>query len=255
MTQEQVKQLVELQNIFEERCSEVTNILDKMDKYYNTGFRCCDTFRIDSDGDVCCEGDEYWQYGGHEHYVEYFDAKLLSMTNEEIEKYVEEKIQIKIAEQKAKLFDAIKDNGYKWNPETKTLEKLPKFKVGDRIKLNTCSSIYTITDLLKDKYRATIHSYDLYEIEFERQDAYELVPNKFDISTLVPFESKVLVRHNRDNKWCGSFFSHIDEDFYSHCYKFVTTSGRSYPMCIPYEGNEHLLGKTDDCDEYFEIWK
>lgn len=215
-------------------------------------------------------------------------------------------------EEKAELFDAIKASGYRWNAETKTLEKLvehrfkvgdrirhkcpefrgerivniccdtgyfttindwidiehqddwelvsdklvePKFKVGDRIKLNTCSSIYTITDLLKDKYRATIHSYDLYEIEFERQDAYELVPNKFDINTLVPFESKVLVRHNRDNKWCGSFFSHIDEDFHSHCYKFVTTSGRSYPMCIPYEGNELLLGKTDDCHEYFKNWK
>ena len=37
-------------------------------------------------------------------------------------------------EEKEKLFDAIKTNGYKWNPETKTLEKLPKFKVGDRIK-------------------------------------------------------------------------------------------------------------------------
>lgn len=33
-------------------------------------------------------------------------------------------------EEKQKLFDAIKKNGYKWNPETKTLEKLvePKFK-------------------------------------------------------------------------------------------------------------------------------
>lgn len=29
-------------------------------------------------------------------------------------------------EEKAKLFKAIKDNGYKWNEETKTLEKLPK---------------------------------------------------------------------------------------------------------------------------------
>lgn len=55
MTQEQVKQLAELQNIFEERCSEVTNILGKMDKYYNTGFSCSDTFRIDV-GTVCCEG-------------------------------------------------------------------------------------------------------------------------------------------------------------------------------------------------------
>ena len=35
-------------------------------------------------------------------------------------------------EEKQKLFDAIKENGYHWNSETKTLEKLPKFKVEDR---------------------------------------------------------------------------------------------------------------------------
>ena len=38
-------------------------------------------------------------------------------------------------EEKSELFQVIKDNGYKWNPETKTLEKLivPKFKSGDMI--------------------------------------------------------------------------------------------------------------------------
>ena len=38
-------------------------------------------------------------------------------------------------EEKQKLFDAIKANGYKWNAETKTLDKLiePKFKVGDKV--------------------------------------------------------------------------------------------------------------------------
>lgn len=38
-------------------------------------------------------------------------------------------------EEKQKLFDAVKADGYKWNPETKTLEKLiePKFKDGDII--------------------------------------------------------------------------------------------------------------------------
>lgn len=38
-------------------------------------------------------------------------------------------------EEKQKLFKAIKENGYSWNPETKTLEKLvePKFEVGDII--------------------------------------------------------------------------------------------------------------------------
>lgn len=39
-------------------------------------------------------------------------------------------------DEKSKLFQAIKDNGYEWNFETKTLEKsiVPKFKVGDIIR-------------------------------------------------------------------------------------------------------------------------
>ena len=36
-------------------------------------------------------------------------------------------------EEKEKLFDIIKTNGYYWNAETKTLEVLPKFKVGDKV--------------------------------------------------------------------------------------------------------------------------
>ena len=56
-------------------------------------------------------------------------------------------------EEKTKLFKTIKDNGYKWNPETKVLEKLPKFKVGDRIQYNNESSIRIIKSLEEDRYR------------------------------------------------------------------------------------------------------
>ena len=44
-------------------------------------------------------------------------------------------VRLATEDEKIKLFDVIKANGYKWNAETKTLEKLiiPKFKVGDRI--------------------------------------------------------------------------------------------------------------------------
>lgn len=128
------------------------------------------------------------------------------------------------------------------------------FKVGDRIRNKKSKKQHTVTKMHQDCYEVD----DRYIVTFENQNNYELVPdkpNKFDITTLVPFESKVLVRHDRDNKWCGSFFSHIDEDFHSHCYKFVTTAGKSYPMCIPYEGNQHLLGNTNDCDEYYKTWE
>ena len=153
-------------------------------------------------------------------------------------------------EEKEKLFHAIKENGYKWNEETKTLEKLiePKFKVGDRIKLNNSTFICTITDLLKDRYRATVDSYGLHEIEFERQDAYLLVPNKFDINNLVPFESRVLVRNDINQLWIPAFWGYKRDNGYA------TTFGWCQ-YCIPYEGNEHLLNTANDCNDFYKVWE
>ena len=103
-------------------------------------------------------------------------------------------------EEKQKLFDAIKANGYKWNAKTKTLEKLTE--------------------------------------------------QKFDITTLKPFD-KVLVRDFGCHSWSISFFSHCNELKY---YKYICISG-TYSQCIPYEGNEHLFGTTDECDEFYKTWE
>lgn len=186
---------------------------------------------------------------------------------------------------------------------------MPKFKVGDRIKLNNSRFIYTITDLLKDRYRATTDSCDLYEIEFERQDAYklvpthkfkvgdkivkkdspaecwyvqgvdtncnldyfyyivakgkianlhfkeqdewELVPNKFDISTLKAYD-KVLVRDTNEQVWVADLFSHVlDRPLGGYTFACV---GHYPNQCIPYLDNEHLLGTNNDCDEYYKNW-
>lgn len=55
-----------------------------------------------------------------------------------------------------------------------------------------------------------------------------------------PFE-KVLVRDSYDDVWRASFFSHIKENDG----RYVTTC-LVWKFCIPYEGNEHLLGTTDN---------
>ena len=165
-----------------------------------------------------------------------------------------DEVRLATEEEKAKLFKVIKENGYTWNAEEKTLEELikPIFKKGDKVRVKNGVSEYRVIDNVEDTFYSLV---PIGKIDFTDQNRWELVPNKFDINTLVPFESRVLVRHDRDNKWCGSFFSHIDEDFHSHCYKFVTAAGKSYPMCIPYEGNEHLIGKTDDCSDFYKTWK
>ena len=101
-------------------------------------------------------------------------------------------------EEKQKLFDVLKRNGYKWNAETKTLEKL--------------------------------------------------APNKFDTTSFKPFD-KVLVRDSDYNSWHCAFYSHYKSK------KFYIIGCAYYYQCIPYEGNEHLLGTTDDCDEFYKNWE
>ena len=186
------------------------------------------------------------QYGGK--FEAYLDRKESWVFN-----------RLATEEEKQKLFQAIKDNGYYWNTETMTLERLiePKFKVGDRIRsiISNSGYIYNVIEVKESLYVVSKNNeYDNKLIDFKIQYFWELVPDKFDVTTLVPFESRVLVRYNKGNKWCGSFFSHIDGNLHSHCYKYVTVAGKSYPMCIPYEGNEHLLDTTIDCDEFYKNW-
>lgn len=161
-------------------------------------------------------------------------------------------------EEKRKLFDVIRANGYRWNPETKTLEKLivPKYKVGDVIQDKDSYKV-KITDVnVEDEmygYESVIVN-GIGGIGFDRQDEWELVPDKFDVTTLKPFD-KVLVRLNSDCEWYCTSFSHISKDDSTFCYKYVTTAGKSYSMMIPYEGNEHLRGKIDNCADYYKNWE
>lgn len=159
-------------------------------------------------------------------------------------------------EEKEKLFQLIKENGYKWNSETKTLEKLiePKFKVGDKI----VNDDYVV-EIIDMDIEGEVYGYKSKVgatggILFIEQDEWELVPNKFDINTLKPFD-KVLVRLTNDCIWMPKFFFYYDTDPKIKCYPFVTTENIGYPQCIPYNGNEHLCRKTDNCDEFYRVWE
>lgn len=138
--------------------------------------------------DYCNEGKDYYTY------LE--DKGLLC----EIKDILLQRFATKA--EKQKLFDAIKANGYKWNPDTKTLEKL--------------------------------------EV------------SKFDITTLKPFESKVLVKEDKTDVWRPSFYGFFNQKNK----RFYTATNTTWRMCIPYnEDTKHLTGTTNDCDEYFKTWE
>ena len=213
-------------------------------------------------------------------------------------------------EEKNILFEAIKNNGYRWHEETKKLEKLiePRFTVGDTIKsekwqatrkiqgyvagvgyfttindwvrideqdnwelVKDTTAIFKIGDRIKKKdgsdYRLrTIVSinnnhyiiktpdwfdncYITDKLPFDCQNEYELIYNdKFDISTLIPFESRVLVRNTEEEIWKPAIFG----CYVNKKHPYYVLGGTCWKHCIPYEDNTHLCGTTNDCDEYFK---
>ena len=81
---------------------------------------------------------------------------------------------------------------------------------------------------------------------------FKLEKPKFDPNTLQVFD-KVLARLTKYGVWHATFFSHYDKEVKGGCYPFVTTSSRSYPMCIPYnEETKHLVGTTEEAPEYYK---
>ena len=87
-------------------------------------------------------------------------------------------------EEEQQLFDAIKANGFKWNKETKTLEKLvePKFKVGDIIQDEDGYKVKITEVNIEDErygYESMITKVTA-NIVFSKQDKWELVPKKLE---------------------------------------------------------------------------
>lgn len=162
-------------------------------------------------------------------------------------------------QQRQRMYDRIKCSGYKYNQHINKLEKLvePKFKVGDRIVCkNGITKPFTISKVGDNCYYVNdINAVGI--ISLAEQDNYELVPNKFDITTLIPFESRVLVRNSYSGFWMPTFWGVYEtEKSNEHQYRNYLTTKGFFRHCIPYnDDTKHLVGKTDDCDEYYKTWE
>lgn len=172
-------------------------------------------------------------------------------------------------EAKKKLFDKIAEAGYRWNSATLELEKKPVFKEGDvvvdeagnlclvRCQNETYTQFYcmlytqrnslavsAITTFPKEHFfrlannEETEHLKRVLKSNFYILDTVNhcLVKNK-----LKPFD-KVLIRDDINEKWSISLFSYYNEE--DEYLPYICQNG-GYHYCIPYEGNEHLLGTSN----------
>lgn len=130
-----------------------------------------------------------------------------------------------------------------------------KFKVGDVVQDKDGYKVEITNNEIDDEYYGYLSKIanGIGTIDFKEQNDWELVPNKFDISTLVPFESKVLVRDGENDIWKPAIFGdYIGND---KNYPYITVGGCIYKYLIPYKNNKHLMGTTNECNKYYKTWK
>lgn len=121
---------------------------------------------------------------------------------------------------------------------------LPEFKVGDTITNGTYTfKVSYVDDLFYYEKVGTTVS----KLHIQDQDKWKL--KKFDIHSLKPYD-KVLAKSG-DGCWYPTLVS------------YVTSSGIVYTIdepdhveyIIPFEGNEHLIGESNDPDPYYITWQ
>lgn len=160
--------------------------------------------------------------------------------------------------------------GGKLNIETLEIDKTqPDFKDGDivvygksvaicrRIYKHTLSFYVSLTEIFGLLFADEVESSEEYRFatEAEKQQLFSALEKEgkawdsnkkaiVDLKSKVelkPFD-KVLVRDFESQAWRVSFFGYKDRDSYYCC------NGCSWNQCIPYIGNESLLGTTKDVE-------
>lgn len=188
------------------------------------------------------------------------------------------KARLATQEEKDIFFDSLTNTGYSWNGE----EVIPVFKKGDIIVSgqNTFAIVDHIGDFGSHKnvvyYQACYNTLQGMVIKIdvgvghtkacrhacESDKKYFLsvldqmgytvkdgcvVKKRFDPKTFEPYQ-KVLVRSTPSAHWRCTFFSHMINGV-------AMCSSDNWSYCIPYKLNEHLAGKTDDCDGFYKWWE
>lgn len=157
----------------------------------------------------------------------------------------------------------------KLNLETLEIEKQLEFKDGDivvygksvaicrKIYKHTLSFYVSLNEMVGLLFADEVESSEEYRFatEEEKQQLFDALAKKnkawdaekkefIDLKPKCEFKpfDKVLVRDSTSDKWCANLFGYIGKDGY-YCCVYA-----NWIYCIPYEGNEHLLGITKDVE-------
>lgn len=98
-------------------------------------------------------------------------------------------------------------------------------------------------DLLFSKMREVGYEWD------EKKKELRKIQPHYDISNFNAGMT-VLVRDRNENEWCHSWYSHYSKSGICH----FNAVGLYWKQCIPFEGNEALLGTTDMPSEEYINW-
>lgn len=173
-------------------------------------------------------------------------------------------------EAKKELFDKMAEAGYKWNVDTLELEKIePMFKEGNIVvdrngdiilvskandsRIISNAVLYTngdfiiyddaITYFVSDINFASIEDKNkLFSALIREGYRYDEKQHRLIKQEFKPFD-KVLVRYKDTDTWEADIYLDYHKEAEYYCYKCTRMN---YHYCIPYEGNEYLLGTTDN---------
>ena len=118
MTKEEFKQYSELQEKFAKDVDRVTNYLGKIDSDLNF----TDYYYLE-DGTVHTFGEETWSYGGYDTHYGYFDAEMLTWTDEQLNEYVNNILAYRELEAKHKADAIAKEKEEKERQEYERLKE------------------------------------------------------------------------------------------------------------------------------------
>ena len=142
------------------------------------------------------------------------------------------KIYLSNVEDRRKFQEKVFRLGVKWRDGSRDVKELDKcfFYIDVDLRLYMGNDLDFQVNYFKEHEYEQIFFHDIKSIG-KPKEKYRFKP--YD---------KVLVRDHKSQRWCPTLYSYYDSEF---AFPHVTVAGIMYKYCIPYEGNEHLVGTTN----------